>query len=87
MLKLLALVSLELTVTACSRFAKIDKIDKRRFTSLPQEITETTSQDLVILDSFSCPITPKNLETIAIPPLYKSNNLRKRIGYSSEAEG
>jgi len=57
----------------------VEKVQKTSETLLPSPEQS--------LDPLSCPITPRILDKITLPPLYKSNNLRKRIGYASEAEG
>jgi protocatechuate 3,4-dioxygenase beta subunit len=39
------------------------------------------------LDVINCPITPEIEDNMKVPPIYKTNNLRKRVGYASFAKG
>jgi protocatechuate 3,4-dioxygenase beta subunit len=89
MLKFLPILLL-ITTTGCSNIKSLScskreqKIEKSQANSQPVEVI---SNHQPFLDNFSCPITPSHLEKTAIPPIYKSNNLRKRIGYITEAKG
>lgn len=44
-------------------------------------------QTEIILDVMNCPITPIIEENMKVPPIYKTNNLRKKVGYASFARG
>jgi protocatechuate 3,4-dioxygenase beta subunit len=40
-----------------------------------------------VLDIINCPITPEIEDNMQVPQIYKTNNLRKKVGYASFAKG
>jgi protocatechuate 3,4-dioxygenase beta subunit len=92
MLKTILLASILITTTGCTKLKNFKFIKREKPEEEIRQVVEASlkfqEKDLPLsLDPLSCPITPTILEAITLPPIYKSNNLRKRIGYSNEAGG
>ncbi len=69
-------------ILGCSQEVKQEAPKNQTYT-LSIEKTEI----LPVLDIVNCPISPNISSGAKVPPIYKSNNLRRRIGYATYAHG
>lgn len=76
-----------LFIAGCTQFSYKSKDIK------PIENTYKISTDTIdkprekVLDVINCPITPEVEDNMQVPQIYKTNNLRKKVGYASFAKG
>lgn len=76
-------IILPLMILGCSDQTKQEQVKQQSFILS----VESEKEFLPVTDTVNCPITPNLSSEIKVPPIYKSNNLRRRIGYATYAMG
>jgi protocatechuate 3,4-dioxygenase beta subunit len=83
MKRLLYILTLSLLIGSCTKEQSLqEEGNNYRITTEANDIYTNK-----LIDVINCPINPQVEIQIKVPPIYKTNNLRKRTGYGSFAKG
>jgi len=73
-----------LLITGCTKFARESKHIDNSYTISTSNTDESYEK---VLDIVNCPITPDIEDNMQVPQIYKTNNLRRKVGYATFAKG
>ncbi len=81
-------------VAACNQLSECNKLSGMNAQSYKDNqdgstVTETSQEIETVkpIDVINCPLTPVVYDDVKVPQIYKTNNLRRRTGYATYANG